>query len=170
MIADPLGRFDCVPVVCGANAAVGSRADRVHNDVNVLVRALRRSYNADHQTGDGSRTSLAAIAADLWRQACVTPDEVDVVALCDDYPVMALVQLADLGFASEGDLHALIARVRTHAFAVNTSGGPWRAVVSGYGMVQYRYGMCANAVVLEKCGDEVSIELDRSGRIRAHGR
>jgi acetyl-CoA acetyltransferase len=27
-----------------------------------------------------------------------------------------------------------------------------RALVSGYGMVEYRYGMCANAVVLEAVG------------------
>jgi acetyl-CoA acetyltransferase len=94
------------------------------------------------------------------------------------------IQLADLGFASDGDLRALIHhRIATGALPVNTSGGQLSAgqagaaaglhgiveavtqlrgaagarqvagariaAVTGYGMVEYRYGMCANAVVLE---------------------
>ncbi len=86
--------------------------------------------------------------------------------------------MADLGFAPDGDLHALAhQRIASGALPVNTSGGggrgggpAWRgrgvtqlrgaagarqvagariAAVAGYGMVEYRHGMCANAVVLE---------------------
>ena len=183
LVADPLGRFDCVPVVCGANAVIVARADLVRHAMNVRVRALQCRYNLDHQAGDGLQTSLSTIAGDLWRQAGTTPEEIDVVSVYDDYPVMALVQLADLGFAPNGDLHGLISRIASRELAVNTSGGQLSAgqagaaggmhglveaiaqlrgaagerqvraahlaVVSGYGMVEYRYGMCANAVVLE---------------------
>lgn len=183
IVAEPLGRFDCVPVVCGANAVIVARADLVRNAVNVRVRALQCRYNLDHQAGDGLQTALAAIAGDLWRQAGATPEDMDMVSVYDDYPVMTLVQLADLGFARDGDLRGLIARIGSRALAVNTSGGQLSAgqagaaggmhglveaitqlrgaagerqvadaclaVVSGYGMVEYRYGMCANAVVLE---------------------
>lgn len=183
MVAEPLGRFDCVPVVSGANAVIVARADLVRNVKNVRVRALQCQYNSDHQAGDGLQTSLATIAGDLWRQAGVTPDEMDMVSVYDDYPVMAIAQLADLGFAPDGDLRALIARIASRALPINTSGGQLSAgqagaaggmhglvealtqlrgdagerqvanaklaVVSGYGMVEYRYGMCANAVVLE---------------------
>ncbi|MGV2287549.1 thiolase family protein [Trinickia sp. YCB016] len=183
LVADPLGRFDCVPVVCGANAVIVARADLVRHARNVSVRALQCRYNLDHQAGDGLQTSLATIAGDLWRQAGVTPEDIDVVSVYDDYPVMALVQLADLGFAPDGDLRGLISRIAARELAVNTSGGQLSAgqagaaggmhglveaitqlrgaagerqveaarlaVVSGYGMVEYRYGMCANAVVLE---------------------
>ncbi|MFM0006503.1 MULTISPECIES: thiolase family protein [Paraburkholderia] len=183
IVAEPLGRFDCVPVVCGANAVIVARADLVRNAMNVRVRALQCCYNLDHQAGDGLQTSLAAIASDLWRQAGATPEDMDMVSVYDDYPVMTLVQLADLGFARDGDLRELISRIGSRALAVNTSGGQLSAgqagaaggmhglveaitqlrgaagerqvadahlaVVSGYGMVEYRYGMCANAVVLE---------------------
>ena len=183
IVAEPLGRFDCVPVVCGANAVIVARADLVRNAKNVRVRALQCRYNFDHQAGDGLQTSLTAIAGDLWRQAGATPEDMDVVSVYDDYPVMTLVQLADLGFARDGDLRGLISRIGSRALAVNTSGGQLSAgqagaaggmhglveaitqlrgaagerqvvdahlaVVSGYGMVEYRYGMCANAVVLE---------------------
>jgi acetyl-CoA acetyltransferase len=183
IVAEPLGRFDCVPVVCGANALIVARSDLVRNAANVRVRALKCQYNADHQAGDGLQTSLATLAADLWQQAGAMPDDMDMVSIYDDYPVMSLVQLADLGFAPDGDLRALIARIGSRALRVNTSGGQLSAgqagaaggmhglveaitqlrgdagerqvanarlaVVSGYGMVEYRYGMCANAVVLE---------------------
>jgi acetyl-CoA acetyltransferase len=187
VVAEPLGRYDCVPVVCGANALVVARADLVKPGRHVRVRALQCAYNADHQAGDGLQTSLAALAPELWRAAQATPADMDLVSVYDDYPVMTLVQLADLGFAPDGDLRALIARIASRALPVNTSGGQLSAgqagaaggmhglveaitqlrgaagerqvehvrlaLVSGYGMVEYRYGMCANAVVLEAAGD-----------------
>ncbi|MGH8778415.1 thiolase family protein [Paraburkholderia sp.] len=184
LIADPLGRFDCVPVVSGANAVVLARADLVKERQRaVAIRALRCGYNPDHQQGDGLQTSLGTLAPALWRDAATTPEAMDLVSVYDDYPVMVLVQLADLGFAPDGDLRALIARIASGALPVNTSGGQLsagqagaaggmhglveaitqlrgaagerqvanarRALVSGYGMVEYCYGMCANAVVLE---------------------
>ena len=169
--------------VSGANAIVIARADLAKHDRHVAVRALRCSYNPDHQMGDGLQTSLAALAPTLWRDAGMTPADMDLVSVYDDYPVMVLVQLADLGFAPDGDMRALIARIASEELPVNTSGGQLsagqagaaggmhglvealtqlrgeagerqvagarRALVSGYGMVEYRYGMCANAVVLE---------------------
>ncbi len=183
VVAEPLGRYDCVPIVCGANAVVVARADLAKPGRHVAVRALQCCYNADHQAGDGLQTSLATLAPELWRAANATPNDMDLACVYDDYPVMTLVQLADLGFAPDGDLRALIARIATHALPVNTSGGQLSAgqagaaggmhglveaitqlrgaagerqvararlaLVSGYGMVEYRYGMCANAVVLE---------------------
>jgi acetyl-CoA acetyltransferase len=179
VVADPLCRFDCVPVVSGADAVV-----LVRGDAGVRIRALRCLYNPDHQQGDGLSTGLAALSADLWRDAAAGPEDVDLAAVYDDYPAMVLAQLADLGFAPGGDLRALIHdRIATEALPVNTSGGQLSAgqagaaaglhgvveavqqlrgragarqvanarlaLVCGYGMVQYRYGMCANAALLE---------------------
>ncbi len=186
-VADPLGRFDCVPVVCGANAIVVARADHLPAGAQrapLRVGALQCCYNPDHQAGDGLHTGLATLAPTLWSQAGMKPADIDVISVYDDYPVMTLIQLADLGFAPDGALRALIARIASRALPVNTSGGQLsagqagaaggmhglveaivqlqgeagarqvvnarRALVSGYGMVQYRYGMCANAVVLER--------------------
>lgn len=185
MVADPLGRFDCVPVVSGADAIVVAAADHpAARGPIVRLRALRNRYNPDHQDGDGLVSGLADIALPLWEDAGLGPSDVDLVSVYDDYPVMALIQLADLGFARDGDLRALIhQRIATGALPVNTSGGQLSAgqagaaaglhgvveavtqlrgaagarqvtgariaAVSGYGMVEYRYGMCANAVVLE---------------------
>ena len=180
VVAEPLHRLDCVPVVSGADALVVTAAAH-----GVGIRALRALHNHDGQEGDGLRTGIAELAGDLWRDAGAGPDDVDLVSVYDDYPAMAIAQLADLGFAPDGDLRAFLRRrVEEQQLPLNTSGGQLSAgqagaaggmiglvetvvqllgragprqvdaarlaVVTGYGMVLYRYGACANAVVLER--------------------
>lgn len=180
-VAEPLHRLDCVPVVSGADALVVTAAGRG----GVGIRALRMLHNHDGQEGDGLRTGIAELSADLWRDAGAGPDDMDLVSVYDDYPAMALAQLADLGFAPDGDLRAFLRRrIEEQQLPVNTSGGQLSAgqagaaggmiglvesvvqllgqagerqvegarlaAITGYGMVLYRYGACANAVVLER--------------------
>jgi acetyl-CoA acetyltransferase len=183
MVADPLCRYDCVPVVSGADALVVARADRAPSGVR--IRAIRALYNPDGQEGDGLGTGLADIADELWDAATVGPDDVDLASVYDDYPVMVLVQLADLGLIRDGDLARFLAvRLEEERWPLNTSGGQLSAgqagaaggmhglveavtqlrgeggrrqvpdarlaLVTGYGMVLYRYGGCAAAAVLER--------------------
>ncbi len=162
-VADPLTRYDCVPIVSGADALlVRSRGD------GPGIRAHVSSFNEDGQEGDGLRTGIGPLAD--W--AGLAPEDVDVAEIYDDYPVMVLVQLEELGFGAPADLVQAIAAGRLH---VNTSGGQLcagqaglagglhlvveavrrlragahRALVTGYGAVAYRHGACANATVLE---------------------
>jgi acetyl-CoA acetyltransferase len=180
VVAPPLTRLDCVPVVSGADALVLRASGE-----GVRIRALRAQHNPDGQEGDGLSTGIAMFAADLWADAGVGPEDVDLVWVYDDYPAMALAQLNDLGFVEDGDLPRFVRRrIAEERFPVNTSGGQLSAgqagcaagmhglveaftqlrgaagerqvenarlaVVTGYGMVLYRYGACANAVVLER--------------------
>lgn len=179
VVAEPLHRLDCVPVVSGADALVVADAGE-----GVRIRALRALHNHDGQEGDGLTTGIAELAHALWQDAGVGPEDVDLVSVYDDYPAMALAQLADLGFVPDGDLAGFLRRrIEEERLPVNTSGGQLSAgqagaaggmhglveavtqllgragdrqvenarlaVVTGYGMVLYRYGACANAVVLE---------------------
>lgn len=182
VVADPLCIYDCVPVVAGADAIVVTRRSRAKRPVR--IRAVRAQHNADDQMGDGLITGLADLAPSVWEESAAGPGDVDAISVYDDYPAMALAQLADLGFASEGDLRRLVDDVASGRLAVNTSGGQLSAgqagaagglhglvevvrqlrgeargrqverarlaVVSGYGMVLYRYGACAAAAVLER--------------------
>jgi acetyl-CoA acetyltransferase len=183
VVAEPLHRFDCPPVVSGADAVIITTADRAARGVG--VRAFRALHNWDGQEGDGLRTGLAQVAEELWADAALGPGDVDVVSVYDDYPAMVLVQLADLGFVEGGDVARFVReRLANEQLPINTSGGQLSAgqagaagglhglveavaqlrgeaggrqvegarlaVVSGYGMVLYRYGACANAVVLER--------------------
>jgi acetyl-CoA acetyltransferase len=150
----------------------------------VRIRALRASHNSDGQEGDGLRTGLANIAPELWSAANVGPGDIDLACVYDDYPVMVLVQLADLGFLPDGDFQRFLeVDLDESHWPLNTSGGQLSAgqagaaggmhglveavtqltgaggarqvpaarlaLVTGYGMVLYRYGSCAAAVVLE---------------------
>jgi acetyl-CoA acetyltransferase len=179
MVAAPLGRFDCVPLVSGADAIVVTRGRP-----GVRLRALRARHNFDQQDGDGLVTGLRGIAGDLWAEAGCDPAAMDLVSVYDDYPVMVLVQLADLGFVGDDVKWFIAERLAPRGLPVNTSGGQLSvgqagaagglhglveavtqlrgraggrqvpdarlAAVSGYGMVEYRYCLCANAVVLER--------------------
>lgn len=185
MVSDPLCRLDCVPVVTGANAIVLTAADHpvAQGRNKVSIRALHSRNNSDHQEGDGLKTGLAGIADDLWGSAGMGPDDIDLCSIYDDYPVMVLVQLADLGFIKGSVKDFIQQRLLTRKLPVNTSGGMlsagqagaacslhglvevWRqlsgnarkrqvsgartALVAGYGMIEYRYGMCSTALVLE---------------------
>ena len=132
VVADPLCVYDCVPVVTGADAVIVCAADEPTKNKAVAIRALKMSINPDDQQGDGLRTGLADVADDVWRAAGTAPDEIDVTMVYDDYPAMALVQLADLGFARDGDVRSLIhERIATRQVPVNTSGGQLSAGQAG---------------------------------------
>lgn len=178
-VVEPLHRLDCVPVVSGADALVLRGAGD-----GVRIRALRALNNWDGQQGDGLTTGISRIAAELFAVAGAGPEDMDVISVYDDYPAMALAQLADLGFVPDGDLRGFLRRIEEERLPVNTSGGQLSAgqagtaggmiglveaflqlrgqagrrqiedarlaLVTGYGMVLYRYGACANAIVLER--------------------
>ena len=183
IVADPLTLFDCVPIVAGADAVVVTAAERAPGRRAVEVVAFAAAHNHDQQEGDGLRTGLAETASGLWETAGHGPEDVDVASVYDDYPVMVLVQLTDLGFASDGELEGFAReQLDQGLLPVNTSGGQLSAgqagaaggmhglveavrqlrgeagerqvdrartaVVTGYGMIAYRYGACSNAVVL----------------------
>ena len=125
MVADPLCRFDCVPVIAGAQAIIVARPDRAPKGrPGVRVRAHRASFNYDNQEGDGLQTGISTFAKELWQEAGVRPDDVDVASIYDDYPTMVLAQANDLGLIPGNDL-ARFCRVTIgkQRFPVNTWGG-----------------------------------------------
>lgn len=185
IVAAPLRRFDCVPPVTGADAIVVTRQGHVApGRTAVRISAIGGSVNWDRHEGDGLRTGLADIAPDLWNRAGLSPSDADVIGVYDDYPVMVLIQLADMGFAPSGEIREVADRLLRDPWPVNTSGGQLSAgqagsaagmhglveavtqllgeagdrqvldarvaAVSGYGMVTYRYGSCANLAILER--------------------
>jgi acetyl-CoA acetyltransferase len=184
IVAEPLGLYDCVPIVSGADAVVVAAEPRVRTQA-VEVAALIAAYNADHQVGNGLRTGLDEAADQLWDRSALGPEDVDVLSVYDDYPAMVLVQLADLGFVRDGELAGFVEeRIATRRLPLNTSGGQLSAgqagaagglhglveavrqlrgqagerqvdrarvaLVTGYGAVAYRYGACANAILLRR--------------------
>jgi len=182
LVAEPLSRYDCAPIVAGADALVVSSGGAGRP---VAIRALKASYNPDQQEADGLCTGLAQAGDSLWEEAGTGPEDVDLALVYDDYPAIVLIQLEDLGFFGEGEAKRFVAQtVRQRRLPLNTSGGQLsagqagaagglhglveavrqlrgeardrqvdearRALVTGYGMVLYQHGACANATVLER--------------------
>jgi acetyl-CoA acetyltransferase len=125
MVADPLSRYDCVPVVAGAQAIVIAHPDRApRGRPAVRVRAHRASFNYDNQAGDGLATGISTFASELWQTAGVAPRDIDVASIYDDYPSMALAQLDDLGFIPDHDLARFCRRdIGEARRPINTWGG-----------------------------------------------
>jgi acetyl-CoA acetyltransferase len=134
-VAPPLHRYDCPPIVSGADALLVTAADRVAGErPAVAVRAIRASFNWDGQEGDGLATGLAEVAPQLWEAGGIGPADVDLACIYDDYPVMALIQLADLGLVPGGDVKRFVARSYVEERApINTSGGMLSAGQAGGG-------------------------------------
>lgn len=125
IVAPPLVRLDCVPVVAGADAIVLSARGRSRGRAReVGIRALLSVHNHDQQEGDGWHSGFAEIAPALWETAGARPEDVDAAFLYDDYPVMALVQAVDLGLVADGDVKRwLHADLLDGRWPLNTSGG-----------------------------------------------
>jgi acetyl-CoA acetyltransferase len=130
VVAAPLVRFDCVPVVSGADAVVVSAVPRTTPVVRVC--ALRTSFNHDNQLGDGLATGLGALAPELWEVSGFGPEDVDLASVYDDYPVMVLLQLRELGFLTDGEERAFLReRLDRDGWPLNTSGGQLSAGQAG---------------------------------------
>ena len=127
-IAEPLHLFDCVMPCAGAEAFLvmsDERARRLGIPFARLQGTIER-HNAFAADPVQMRAGWALDRADLFEQAGAGPDDVDFVETYDDYPVITLMQIEDLGFCAKGEGPAFI---RRHAFTwdgsfpLNTSGG-----------------------------------------------
>ncbi len=127
-IAEPLHLFDCVMPCAGADAFLVMTVDR--------ARSLRLKYcgllgtierhNAFASDPVQMRAGWALDRADLFQQAGAGPDDMDFVQTYDDYPVITLMQIEDLGFCGKGEGPAFIRRhtfTWDGSFPLNTSGG-----------------------------------------------
>ena len=136
LIAEPLRLFDCVMPCAGAEGflvlreekAKGLRLPHAH-----LLATIER-HNAFSSDPVQMRAGWALERDALYAQAGCSPQEMDFVQTYDDYPVISLMQLEDLGFCEKGEGPAF---VRKHAFTwdgdfpLNTCGGQLSAGQAG---------------------------------------
>lgn len=168
IVAEPLSRYDCAPVVSGADALVVTSYDRAGEGPAVAVRAIRASYNPDQQEGDGLKTGLAALANEFWVEAGLGPEEIDVACVYDDYPAMVLIQLADLGFIPDGDVRRFVrTRLAEGRWPLNTSGGQLSAGQAG--AAGGLHGLVEAVTQLRGEGGERQVEGARTVLVGGYG-
>lgn len=125
-IAEPLGLFDCVMPCSGAEAIVIGPLDRAPKGKRVKIRAHRERNN--HPAGEVAPVSggWEVFRDELFAAADRSREDMDFMQCYDDFPIMAAIQIEDLGFCRKGEIGAFLDRHRlTHdgSFPLNTGGG-----------------------------------------------
>lgn len=128
LVSDPLRLFDCVMPCAGAEGFLVMRKETAAQlglpGARILGTVER--HNAFPEDPIQIRGGWAMDRDDLYAQAGVGPQDVDLFEAYDDYPVINFMQLEDLGFCEKGGAAEF---VRGHSFTVdgdlpfNTSGG-----------------------------------------------
>jgi len=136
LIAEPLRLFDCVMPCAGAEGFLvlsEAKAKSLKIPYARLLATIER-HNAFSADPVQMRGGWALERDALYAQAGCGPQDMDFVQTYDDYPVISLMQLEDLGFCGKGEGPAF---VRRHGFTwegdfpLNTCGGQLSAGQAG---------------------------------------
>ena len=128
MIADPVALFDCVMPCAGAEGFLVMREETARSLGLAAVRVLStiERHNGFPEDPIQLRGGWALDRDELYAMAGITAGQIDMFQSYDDYPVIIMMQLEDLGFCGKGEAPDF---VRSHDFTTlgdfphNTSGG-----------------------------------------------
>lgn len=125
LIAEPLRLFDCVMPCSGAEAVVIGPLERTRGK-GVRLLASRERHN--HPLGEVApvRGGWEVFRDQLFEEAGYGPSEMHFMNCYDDFPIMAAMQIEDLGFCAKGEVGRFLQENRlTHdgTFPFNTGGG-----------------------------------------------
>ena len=107
MIADPLHKLDCCVISDGGGALVMTTAERARDlrqpPVHVLGASTAQTHWHISEMPDFTSTGAVASGADAFRQAGVTPGDIDTVQIYDSFTITVLLILEGLGFCPKGE-------------------------------------------------------------------
>ena len=131
MIADPLHLLECCMISDGGGAIVIASAEVARHCRKPPVWILGCGEATKYTENGGDITSSAAIqsAPPAFREAGITPSEIDIAMIYDSFSITVLTLLEDLGFCKKGEGGAWVegGRLRfdrpKEGPALNTDGG-----------------------------------------------
>lgn len=135
-IADPIALFDCVMPCAGSECFLvmsEEEACRRQLPYATIGSAIER-HNAHAEDPIQFRGGWTVDIDELYQMAQCTPADIDLLQTYDDYPVISMMQIEDLGFCDKG---AACEFVRSHDLTItgdfphNTSGGQLSAGQAG---------------------------------------
>jgi len=135
-ISDPIHLFDCVMPCAGAEAFLVMREERARDLglAHAVIRGAIERHNAYSEDPLMVRGGWAIDRDELFAQAGAQPADIDFIQTYDDYPVIVMMQMEDLGFCQKGEASDF---VQSHtmtfdgSFPNNTSGGQLSAGQAG---------------------------------------
>lgn len=188
-IADPIALFDCVMPCAGAEAFLVMTVDEAirRNLPYATIGGAIERHNAHAEDPIQLRGGWTLDIDELYEQAGCGPGDIDLLQTYDDYPVISMLQIEDLGFCAKGEGPEFLRgkdMTIDGDFPHNTSGGQLsggqagaaggfiglveairqvtgqagstqvpdatRAMVSGFGMINYDRGVCSSAAILNR--------------------
>lgn len=127
-ITDPLHLFDCVMPCAGAEAYLVMSEQRAQ-DLGLPYAVVRGAIERHNAYADDPVMICGGWRVDrdeLFAQAGVKHEDIDFLQAYDDYPVIVMMHIEDLGFCEKGEGPAFVqSHMLTHngSFPVNTGGG-----------------------------------------------
>lgn len=126
----PFHKLDCCLVTDAGGAVVVTSTARARTlgvpVVEVLGSSVAHTHYGISQMPDLTTTPAARTGAEAFRQAGLTPADIDVAEIYDSFTYTVLVTLEDLGFCAKGEGGDFVSNQRTAPggdFPLNTSGG-----------------------------------------------
>jgi acetyl-CoA acetyltransferase len=135
-ISDPIALFDCVMPCAGAEAFLVTSEDfaRKRGLPYAKLSAAIERHNAHQSDHIQLRGGWTVDIDTLWNQAGFGPSDVDLLQTYDDYPVICMMQIEDLGFCAKGEAANFLRDKNltiSGDFPHNTSGGQLSAGQAG---------------------------------------
>ncbi|QIB64524.1 thiolase family protein [Kineobactrum salinum] len=133
-IAGPLHLFDCVMPCAGGEGFLMMSEQRAR-ELGLpycVIRAAGELHNAHPEDEIQFRGGWTEYADQLYSNAGLEPAAIDILQTYDDYPVISMLQMEDLGFCAKGeaaqwlrdtDLRFDGSGPQSRKLAHNTSGG-----------------------------------------------
>ena len=128
VIADPIVLFDCVMPCAGAEAYLVMREDdaKAQRLPYAHILSTIERHNAFPDDPVQIRGGWALDKDEFWSMAGIRPEQVDMLQTYDDYPVISVMQMEDLGFCEKGAASEFVQEntlTCDGTFPHNTSGG-----------------------------------------------
>ena len=106
LIADPLHRLDCCVTTDGGGALLVTTLERARDlrQHPVVIIGSGQGFSHEHLIAAPSLTGFLdeKTRSDMFASAGVSPDDMDLALLYDNFTISVLIQLEDLGFCEPG--------------------------------------------------------------------
>lgn len=136
-VSDPLRLYDCVMPCSGAEAFLVLSRERARELglSAVAIRGALESHNAYRDDEVQYRVGWAKYADEMYATAGLGPADMSFLQAYDDYPVMVMIQMEDLGFCAKGEGPEFVRNtdltVKGGGLPLNTCGGQLSAGQAG---------------------------------------
>ncbi|AWB35865.1 thiolase domain-containing protein [Orrella marina] len=112
MIADPLHRLDCCVITDGGGALVMTSREIAHRINRPRVRIIGTGETINTSRGgyfDATVTGAAVTGRMAFEEARVSVKDIKYASIYDNFTIMVLLQLEDLGFCQKGQAGPFVA-------------------------------------------------------------